>query len=54
MAIMARPRADDWLDNEVAEWKAGGLEMVVSLLEPEEVFELGLLREAELLPRERD
>jgi protein tyrosine phosphatase len=48
MAIMARPRADDWLDVEVAEWKACGLEVIVSLLEPEEVSDLGLQREAAL------
>jgi protein-tyrosine phosphatase len=47
MAIMARPRADDWLDVDIAEWKASGLKTVVSLLEPEEVSELGLQREAE-------
>jgi len=40
--------ADDWLDVEVAEWKACGLEMVVSLLEREEISELGLQRESEL------
>jgi protein-tyrosine phosphatase len=48
MAIMARPRADDWLEAEVAAWKASGLEMIVSLLDREEVSELGLQREAEL------
>src|SRR4051812_30788730 len=48
IAISARPRADDWLEAEVAEWKASGLDMVVSLLERDEVSELGLQREAEL------
>jgi protein-tyrosine phosphatase len=48
MAIAARPRADDWLEAEIAEWKASGLNVVVSLLEAEEVSELGLRREAEL------
>src|SRR3954454_13839169 len=48
LAIMARPRADDWLDVDIAEWKASGLDSVVSLLEPEEVSELRLQREAEL------
>lgn len=47
IAIMARPRADDWLEAEIAEWKAIGLDRVVCLLEPEEVSELGLQREAE-------
>jgi len=48
IAISARPRADDWLETEVGEWKASGLDMVVSLLEREEVSELGLQRESEL------
>jgi hypothetical protein len=48
IAISARPRADDWLETEVGEWKASGLDMVVSLLERDEVSELGLQREAEL------
>jgi len=48
MAIMARPRADDWLDVDIAAWKAGGLEVIVSLLEPEEISDLGLQREGAL------
>ena len=48
LAIMARPRAGDWLDDEIAGWKAEGVDVVVSLLEVEEVAELGLQREAEL------
>jgi len=48
IAIMARPRPDDWLDVDVAEWRARGLDVIVSLLEPEEVSDLGLPREAAL------
>ncbi len=48
LAIMARPRAGDWLDDEVAAWRDEGIDIVVSLLEPEEVAELGLLSEADL------
>lgn len=48
LAIMARPRADDWLDEEVANWQATGIDIVVSLLEMSEVAELGLQREAVL------
>jgi protein-tyrosine phosphatase len=48
LAIMARPRADDWLDVDVGGWKASGVDLVISLLEPDEVTELGLRREAEL------
>jgi hypothetical protein len=48
IAIMARPRADEWLETEVNEWKNSDVDVVVSLLEHEEVSELGLRREAEL------
>src|SRR5215204_6272166 len=48
LAIMARPRADDWLELDITEWKTSGVDLVVSLLEREEVSELGLQREAEL------
>jgi cyclin-dependent kinase inhibitor 3 (CDKN3) len=48
LAIMARPRADDWLEAEVAEWRACGLAMVVSLLDRDEASELGLQPEFEL------
>ncbi|KRR26862.1 hypothetical protein CQ14_32595 [Bradyrhizobium lablabi] len=48
LAIMARPRADDWLEVDITGWKASGVDLVVSLLEQEEVSELGLQREAEL------
>src|SRR5215207_7452876 len=47
-AIMARPRADDWLEVDITEWRTSGVDLVVSLLEREEVSELGLQREAEL------
>ena len=46
LAIMARPRADDWLVAEVDGWKSDGVDLVVSLLESEEVAELGLQSEA--------
>jgi len=42
LAIMPRPRAGDWLAGEVASWKQSGLDVIVSLLEPSEVTELGL------------
>src|SRR5262245_34505764 len=46
LAIMPRPRAGDWLDGEVAGWRAEGIDVIVRLLEAEEVKELGLRREA--------
>jgi protein-tyrosine phosphatase len=48
LAIVPRPRAGDWLSDEIAGWRAAGIDLVVSLLEPEEVAELGLHDEAGL------
>jgi len=47
LAIMARPRADDWLEAEVDAWKSASVDQVISLLEREEVSELGLRGEPE-------
>jgi protein-tyrosine phosphatase len=47
LAIMARPRAGDWLDDEAASWRRQGLDTVVSLLEDHEVAELELTAEQE-------
>ncbi|MBI3513299.1 MAG: dual specificity protein phosphatase family protein [Proteobacteria bacterium] len=48
---MARPRAGDWLDDEIAGWRAEGVDTVICLLEREEIAELGLHSEAELCQR---
>lgn len=48
LAIMARPRAGDWLDDEVAHWARSGIGIVISLLEPDEIADLGLGAEAAL------
>lgn len=48
LAIMARPRAGDWLEDEVAHWRHSGVGVVVSLLEPDEIEDLGLMMEAAL------
>ena len=48
LALMARPRAGDWLEDEIAHWLASGVSAVVSLLETEEVSDLGLQRERAL------
>jgi protein-tyrosine phosphatase len=48
IAIMARPRAADWLEDEVAAWKEAGLTTVVSLLERAEILSLGLSEEAQV------
>ena len=51
LAIMPRPRAGDWLEDEVASWKWAGLDIVVSLLEDGEIAELGLVDEPTLCQR---
>ena len=48
LAILARPRGDDWLEDEVSGWKDAGLNVVVSLLTPGEDSELGLVDERKL------
>lgn len=48
IAVLARPRGDDWLESEVLGWREDGIDVVVSLLtEPEDRL-LGLSLEAEL------
>jgi protein-tyrosine phosphatase len=48
LAIMPRPRASDWLEEEAQSWRQQGLDIVVSLLEDSEVDELGLADEAKI------
>jgi protein-tyrosine phosphatase len=48
LAIVARPRGEDWLYDEMLALKASGIDVLVSLLEPEEAMDLGLAREGEL------
>jgi protein-tyrosine phosphatase len=51
LAILARPRGADWLNEEVVGWKEAGLDVVVSLLTPGECSELGLNDEEEIVNR---
>ncbi|MGA2596849.1 MAG: dual specificity protein phosphatase family protein, partial [Bryobacteraceae bacterium] len=46
LAIVARPRGGDWLEDEAGGWRQAGLDMVVSLLEENEATQLGLADEA--------
>ena len=39
---MPRPRAGDWLADEIAGWDAEGIDIAVGLLEPHELAELDL------------
>ena len=47
LAIVMRPRGDDWLETEMARLKMAGIDTVVSLLEAEEAGWLGLADEAQ-------
>jgi protein-tyrosine phosphatase len=46
VALAARPRGGDWLNDEVAEWKRAGIGMALSLLEHHEEESLDLRGEA--------
>jgi len=45
IGIMARPRGNEWLEEEIAGLKKQQVAIIVSLLEPSEIFELGLEKE---------
>ena len=48
LAIVARPRGEDSLHDELLAMKSSGIDILVSLLPTDEVTYLGLAREAEL------
>lgn len=48
LAILPRPRGGDWLEDEVANWRREQVQVVASLLTPDESRELGLSDEAQL------
>ena len=48
LAIMPRPRAGDWLEDEIGRWQRERLTTVVSLLESAEITELELSTEPTL------
>jgi protein-tyrosine phosphatase len=45
LAVAARPRGGDWLEDEARGWRRAGLDVVVSLLEKEEAAQLELVHE---------
>lgn len=47
LGILPRPRGGDWLADETVAWRAAGIDVVVSLLEPVEEAELVLEAEAD-------
>jgi len=48
LAIVLRPRGNDWLEDELLRMQRGGVETLVSLLENEEADSLGLSDEQKL------
>jgi hypothetical protein len=48
LAISARPRGGDWLEEEIRVWREAGVDLVVSLLMPDESDDLGLQQEGEV------
>ena len=48
LAISARPRGGDWLEDEMKTWRTAGFDEIVSLLTAEEVEEMDLQHEPRL------
>ena len=48
LAVSARPRGGDWLDDEVEGWRKAGIDAVLSLLTRQESEEMQLQQEASL------
>lgn len=48
LTIAPRPRGGDWLNDELRAWRRSGIDIIVSLLEPEEASRLGLDEEQAL------
>jgi protein-tyrosine phosphatase len=46
LAIVPRPRGGDWLEDEIGSIKRAGIDVLISMLEPDEAAELGLSAEA--------
>jgi protein-tyrosine phosphatase len=46
LAIVARPRGDEWLETDLLNLKHGGIDVLVSLLMPDEAASLGLAAES--------
>jgi protein-tyrosine phosphatase len=52
LAIAARPRGGDWLDDEASAWRRAGVDVVVSLLEDDEATQLDLRDERQAAERQ--
>jgi len=52
LALAARPRGGEWLEDEVSGWKRAGVNAVLSLLTPEEEADLQLTEEGKEIRRQ--
>src|SRR3954466_3658245 len=48
LTIVPRPRGGDWLADEISAWRRAGIQVVASLLTPDEAADLGIADEATL------
>ena len=48
LGTMARPRGNEWLEEEVLSLKKQNVQLIVSLLDRNEIYELGLKKESEI------
>jgi protein-tyrosine phosphatase len=48
LAVVARPRGGDWLEDEASGWHRSGIDVVVSLLEEAEAADLDLAHERDV------
>lgn len=51
LAIVLRPRGDDWLEGELTRYKREGIQTIVSMLEIDEAEWLGLSQESQIATR---
>ena len=51
LAVVALPSGDEWLEEDLARLKQGGIDVLVSLLMPDEAADLGLAKEGEIANR---
>ena len=47
LAVAGRPRGGDWLEDEIGGWREAGLDVVISLLEPDEAAQFELAHEGD-------
>lgn len=52
LALAARPRGGDWLENDIADWKRADIQSILSLLTTEENQELNLRDEGREVQRQ--